>query len=141
MLLFTVELKPNLKQIAQPQVIGGTIVHFLISVGLFAQALYWRLAWPGLAWNAAILIAIALAFSSTVLTAKLVEGKHELRAFHGRTAISVLIVKDIIALIVPGVWSGKTTNLFALLLFALPLLRPMLHQLLDLAGHDELLWY
>jgi len=74
-----------------------------------------------------------------VLAAKLLEGKRELGAFHGRTAIGILIVQDIIALVVLAVWSGQTPNIWALLVFAVPLLRPALHWLLDFAGHDELL--
>ncbi|MDZ7770461.1 MAG: cation:proton antiporter [Woeseiaceae bacterium] len=85
------------------------------------------------------MLAIALAFSSTVLAAKLLEERRELGTFHGRTAIGILIVQDIIALVVLGVWSGQAPNAWALLLLALPLARPVLHWLLDFAGHDELL--
>jgi predicted Kef-type K+ transport protein len=136
MLLFTVGLKLKLKQIAQPQVIGSALLHFAISVAVFAPGVRFI---GGLDWNTSLLIAIALAFSSTVLAAKLLESKRELGAFHGRTAIGILIVQDVIALVVLGVWSGKMPNLWALLIFALPLMRPLLHRLLDFAGHDELL--
>ena len=74
-----------------------------------------------------------------MLAAKLLEAKRELGAFHGRTAIGILIVQDIIALVVLGIWSGQTPNIWALLVFGLPLLRPVLLWLLDFAGHDELL--
>lgn len=136
MLLFTVGLKLKLKQIAQTQVIGGALLHFAISVAIFMPGLK---LFMDLDWNTALLIAIALSFSSTVLAAKLLETKRELGAFHGRTAIGILIVQDIIALVVLAVWSGQTPNIWALLVFAVPLLRPVLHRLLDLAGHDELL--
>src|SRR6056297_3962888 len=136
MLLFTVGLKLKLRQIAQPQVVGGALLHFAISVGIFAPGL--RLI-MGLDWNTALLLGIALAFSSTVLAAKLLETKRELGSFHGRTAIGILIVQDIIALVVLGIWSGQTPTIWALGVFALPLLRPALHWLLDFTGHDELL--
>jgi len=136
MLLFTVGLKLKLEQIAQPQVVGGALLHFAISVAVFLPALK---LFMGLDWNSALLLAIALSFSSTVLAAKLLETKRELGAFHGRTAIGILIVQDIIALVVLAVWSGQIPNIWALLVFALPLLRPVLHKLLDFAGHDELL--
>jgi predicted Kef-type K+ transport protein len=136
MLLFTVGLKIKLEQIAQPQVVGGALLHFAISVAVFTPGLK---LFMGLDWNSALLIAIALSFSSTVLAAKLLEGKRELGAFHGRTAIGVLIVQDIIALVVLAVWSGQAPNIWALLVFGVPLLRPVLHKLLDFAGHDELL--
>jgi len=136
MLLFTVGLKLKINQIAQPQVIGGALIHFAISVALFAPVLALLM---GLDWNTALLLAIALSFSSTVLAAKLLESKRELGAFHGRTAIGILIVQDIIALVVLAIWSGQSPNVWALLVFGVPLLRPVLHWLLDLAGHDELL--
>jgi len=136
MLLFTVGLKLKLEQIAQPQVIGGALLHFAISVAVFLPGLK---LFMGLDWNTALLIAIALSFSSTVLAAKLLETKRELGAFHGRTAIGILIVQDIIALVVLAIWSGQTPNIWALLIIGIPLLRPVLHKLLDFAGHDELL--
>ncbi len=136
LLLFTVGLKLKLKQIAQPQVVGGALLHFTISVLVFMPGLKVLM---GLDWNTALLVAIALSFSSTVLAAKLLETKRELGAFHGRTAIGILIVQDIIALVVLAVWSGQTPNVWALLVLAVPLLRPVLHWLLDFAGHDELL--
>jgi predicted Kef-type K+ transport protein len=136
MLLFTVGLKLKLAQIAQSQVIGGALLHFAISVAVFTPGVKLLMA---VDWNTALLLAIALSFSSTVLAAKLLETKRELGAFHGRSAIGILIVQDIIALVVLAVWSGQTPNIWALLVFGVPLLRPVLHRLLDFAGHDELL--
>jgi predicted Kef-type K+ transport protein len=136
MLLFTVGLKLKLNQIAQPQVVGGALLHFAVSVALFAPGLALVL---GLGWNTALLVAIALSFSSTVLAAKLLEAKRELGSFHGRTTIGILIVQDIIALVVLAVWSGQTPTIWALLVLGLPLLRPALYRLLDFAGRDELL--
>lgn len=136
MLLFTVGLKLKLKQIARPEVVGGALLHFAVSVIVVAPGA--RLL-MGLDWDDALLLAIALAFSSTVLAAKLLEAKRELGAFHGRTAIGILIVQDVLALVVLGAWSGQTPNGWALLAFGLPLLRPVLHRLLDFAGNDELL--
>lgn len=136
MLLFTVGLKLRLEQIAQPQVVGGALVHFAVSVAVFMPGLK---LFMGLDWNTALLLAIALSFSSTVLAAKLLETKRELGTFHGRTAIGILIVQDVIALLVLAIWNGQTPNIWALLVFAVPFLRPVLHRLLDFAGHDELL--
>ncbi len=136
MLLFTVGLKLKLEQIAQPHVVGGALLHFLLSVAILGPGIY---VLAGLDWNTAVLLAIALSFSSTVLAAKLLEAKRELGTFHGRTSIGILVVQDIIALAVLAFWSGQTPTIYALGLFALPLLRPLLHALLNFAGHDELL--
>lgn len=136
LLLFAVGLKLRLGQLAQPQVLGGSLIHFAISSAVFTLglALFMRLDW-----NSALLLAIALSFSSTVFSAKILEAKRDIGAFYGRTAIGILIVQDVIALVVLGVWGGQTPTIWALGVFALPLLRPALHRLLDFTGNDELL--
>lgn len=136
MLLFTVGLKLRISQLVQPQVIGGGLIHFAITVGVFTPGIY---LFMDLDWNTALLIAMALGFSSTVLAAKILEGKREIGAFHGRVAIGILIIQDIIALGVIAVWGGQTPSIWALWILGLPLLRPVLHRLLDLSGHDEIL--
>lgn len=136
MLLFSVGLKLNLRQLAQPQVLGGGLLHFAVSIGVLAPGLRWVL---GLEWLPAGLLAIALAFSSTVFAAKILEAKREIRAFHGRVSIGILIVQDLLALAVLAVFGEHAPSPWALLALGLPLLRPLLHRLLDLAGHDELL--
>ncbi len=136
LLLFAVGLKLKLKQIAQPHVMGGALIHFGVTTTVFSVGVHYIM---GLDWNTSLLLAIALAFSSTVFAAKILESKRELGAFHGRTSIGILIIQDIIALVVLGIWSGQVPNIYALLVFTLPLLRPVLHWLLDFTGHDELL--
>jgi predicted Kef-type K+ transport protein len=136
LLLFTVGLKLKLRQIAEPHVVGGALLHFALSVAIFAPVA--RLLFTP-DWTVALLVGIGLAFSSTVLAAKMLEAKRELGNFHGRSAIGILIVQDIIALVVLAAFSGKVPGPWALLVFATPLLRPVLFRLLDWAGHDEVL--
>ena len=136
LLLFTIGLKLKLKQIGEPQVVGGALLHFALSVAIFTP--FARLLFTD-DWTVALLVGIALAFSSTVLAAKMLETKREMGSFHGRTAIGILIVQDIIALVVLAVFSGKVPGPWALLIFATPLLRPLLFKILDYVGHDEVL--
>jgi predicted Kef-type K+ transport protein len=136
LLLFTVGLKLKLRSVISPEVIGGSLLHFGIICVLFAPGIHFL---AGLDWTTSLLLAIALSFSSTVLAAKVLEGKRELRAFHGRVAIGILIMQDLIALVVMSLAAGKTPSQWALLVFGLPLLRPVLYRLLDASGHDELL--
>lgn len=136
LLLFAVGLKLKLGQIVQPQVLGGGLTHAALTTALLSPVITFSL---GLDWSTAILLAIALSFSSTVFAAKTLETKRDLGTFYGRTAIGILIVQDLIALAVLLVWGGEVPSPWAVLLLALPLLRPVLHWLLDLAGHDELL--
>src|SRR5690606_14011958 len=70
---------------------------------------------------------------------KVLESRRELKAFHGRVAIGVLIMQDLIALLVMSLTSGQVPSAWALLVFLLPLLRPLLFRLLDHSGHEELL--
>lgn len=136
LLLFTVGLKLRLRNLLRPEVIGGGLLHFAITCLLLTPAIYLLLV---SSWETALLLAIALGFSSTVLAAKVLEAKRELRAFHGRVAIGILIVQDLIALLVMSIAGGQTPSIWALGVLALPLLRPLLYRLLDASGHDELL--
>ncbi len=136
LLLFTVGLKLKLRSIISPEVIGGSLLHFGITCAVFTPGLYLLME---LTWQTAFLLAIALSFSSTVLAAKVLETKRELRAFHGRVAIGILIMQDLIALVVMSLAAGQTPSQWALIIFGLPLLRPLLFKLLDASGHDELL--
>ncbi|MBD3658030.1 MULTISPECIES: cation:proton antiporter family protein [Marinobacter] len=136
LLLFTVGLKLKLRSIVSPEVIGGSLLHFAITCVVFAPGLYLLMDLP---WHTALMLAIALSFSSTVLAAKVLESKRELRAFHGRVAIGILIMQDLIALVVMSLAAGQTPSQWALIVFGLPLLRPLLFRLLDASGHDELL--
>ncbi|EPC03964.1 hypothetical protein L861_01290 [Litchfieldella anticariensis FP35 = DSM 16096] len=136
LLLFTVGLKLKLRNLVSPVVLGGALLHFLFSVGVFSLGLYFFMQ---LDRQTALMLATALAFSSTVLAAKVLEAKRELRAFHGRVAIGILIIQDLIALAVLSIAGGHTPSYWALLVFGLPLLKPAMYWLMDVAGHDELL--
>ena len=135
LLLFSVGLKLRLKSLIRAEVLAGTVVHMLLTVG-FVYALSTSVfAMP---FQTALILGIALSFSSTVVAAKVLEGKRELRAFHGRVAIGVLIMQDIIAVIILSVSSGVTPSPSAFLLLGLFVLRPLFFKLLDLSGHGEL---
>ncbi len=136
LLLFTVGLKLNVRNLVKAEVIGGGVLHFAISAILYTPII---LLFFDLALYNALLLSIALSFSSTVLAAKILESKRELRAFHGRVAIGILVVQDLLALLVMSAASGTTPSVWALGVFLLPLLRPVLYRLLDASGHEDLL--
>lgn len=136
LLLFTVGLKLKVKSLVRPEVLGGGVLYFIISVLLVAPGFAFFL---DVSWYTAVMLAIALSFSSTVLAAKVLESKKELRAFHGRVAIGILVVQDLLALGVMSVASGQTPSLWALIVFGIPLLRPVIYRLVDYSGHEELL--
>ena len=88
----------------------------------------------------ALLLAFALSFSSTVFAVKILEGKGELKASHGRIAIGILIMQDIFAVLFLTIVSGKLPSPWAIaVVIALILLRPVFTQILKRVGHGELL--
>jgi Kef-type K+ transport system membrane component KefB len=50
--------------------------------------------------TAALYVAVALTFSSTIIVVKLLSDKHEIEQLHGRIALGVLIVQDIVVVLV-----------------------------------------
>jgi len=145
LLLFSIGLKLQLKNLAKPEVWAGSSLHMLITVIVFAVGIF-LLGRAGLPFFAAldlplaILIAFALSFSSTVFAVKILEEKGEMSAMHGKVSIGILIMQDIFAVIFLTVSLGKIPSAWALLVpLALWGLRPLLFHLADRSGHGELL--
>jgi predicted Kef-type K+ transport protein len=135
LLLFTIGLHLRLRSILRPEVLGAGTVQLIISAVLFtAVGLVF-----GLDITAAVIIAIALGFSSTVLAAKTLEACSELEAYHGRIAIGILILQDIVAIVLLAFSGLGAPSPWALLLLLVPLARPLLLRLLAASRHDELL--
>ena len=135
LLLFSIGLKLRLRSIITKEVLFGSILHMAVMILLVYVACVNLFA---MGEQLALMIAIALSFSSTVVAAKVLESKKELRAFHGRLAIGILIMQDLVAVAVLSVGGGTTPSPFAFLLFGLFFIRPLLHRLLDVTGHGEL---
>jgi len=143
-LLFSIGLKLDIRTLFKAEVWAGATLHILASI-LFYGALLSLLKYLGLHFfldleiNALLLIAFALSFSSTVFAVKILEEKSETNSLYGRIAIGILIMQDIFAVLFLTISVGKIPSIWALGLFALPLIRPLLFKLLDRAGHGELL--
>nr|WP_086940814.1 cation:proton antiporter family protein [Thaumasiovibrio occultus] len=144
LLLFTIGLKLNAKNLLKGEIWGGATVHNLGSTAIFALLIY-GLKWLNVpllsefTWHQVALLSFALAFSSTVFAIKILQEKGELNAIYGNLAIGILVMQDIFAVVFMTISTGKVPEITALLLFALPLLRPLLYRLLDWAGHGEVL--
>ena len=104
LMLFTIGLKLDIRDLLKPQTWAGT----LANTGL------WTLLFTGLAlslaalsapyfstldWKSAALLAFALSFSSTVCVIKVLEEAGEMSSRHGRFAIGILVMQDVIAVI------------------------------------------
>lgn len=144
LLLFTIGLKLHVKDLAAPVVWLTASIHMLLT-SLVVAAILGALALTGLTIfsgfdaKTAVLIGFALSFSSTVFAVKVFEARAEMGAIHGRIAIGLLIVQDIFAVVFIAASAGKVPSVWAVLLFALIPLRPLLFRLLELVGHGELL--
>ncbi|HSH43024.1 MAG TPA: cation:proton antiporter family protein [Arenicellales bacterium] len=98
LLLFVVGLKLDLHVIRTVgpvalasglgQVAFTSIVGFLIAIAL------------GMSSTAAVYVAVALTFSSTIIIVKLLSDKREVDTLHGRIAVGFLIVQDIVVVLV-----------------------------------------
>lgn len=135
LLLFSVGLKLRFKSLIRTEVLAGSMLHMLITVALVYAVLVFVVALDS---RVALLVAIALSFSSTVVAAKVLESKRELRAFHGRVAIGILIMQDLVAVAVLSFGNGIAPSPWALMLFGLLFVRPLLNWLLSISGHGEL---
>ena len=136
LLLFTVGLKLRWQTLLERAIWGTATLHLAVAGGLAALLIQ---TGTGLAWPAALLLGASFGFSSTVLTAIILEPKKELRAFHGRVAIGILIVQDVAAVALLAVGAGTPPPAYAIMLVVLPLAKPLLDRLLRIAGHGELL--
>jgi len=145
LLLFTIGLKLRVKSLLRPEIWAGTGVHMVITVvvfgaGLYALGLAALTGFTSLDLKQSFLVAFALSFSSTVFAVKVLEERAEMASFHGRVAIGILIMQDLLAVIFLTVSTGKLPSLWSLL--AVPglfLLRPVLMLLMDRSGHGELM--
>jgi predicted Kef-type K+ transport protein len=135
LLLFSVGLKLRLQSLIRIEVLAGSLLHMLITIGLVYLLL---ISFFHMETQVALMIGIVLSFSSTVVAAKVLESKRELRAFHGRVAIGILIMQDLVAVAILSIGNGVSPSPWAFLLLGLLFLRPLIHRLLDISGHGEL---
>ncbi len=135
LLLFSVGLHLRAKSLVQPEVLGVGGVHLVLVAILFGGAGLIL----GLNPIAALIIAIGLGFSSTVLTAKTLESRQELDSYSGRIAVGILILQDVVAIALLALMGSKSLSWMTLSLLALPLARPLLTRLLKMVGSEEML--
>ena len=144
LMLFTIGLKVNVQTLLKTSVWAGTSLHMvswviagtlllkgfaLLGIGYFAD-----LDWPAFA-----LISFALSFSSTVCIVKLLEDKNEMKARHGKLAVGILVMQDIVAVAFLVIATGKMPSLYAFALLLLWPARPLLSRIVNKSGHGELL--
>ncbi|WP_438865420.1 cation:proton antiporter domain-containing protein [Neptunicella sp.] len=144
LMLFTIGLKLNVIDLLKREIWLSAISHMTIWITVFVS-LIWLLGIVGGAYfdvieiKTASLLAFALSFSSTVCVVKVLEESGEMKTRHGKLAIGVLVMQDVIAVIFLVIVTGVMPSIWALALILLYWLKPLIGRLLDLAGHGELL--
>ncbi|MBO1255053.1 cation:proton antiporter [Alteromonas sp. 5E99-2] len=142
-MLFTIGLKLNLRDLVRREVIASSTLHTSLWVLLFSSVIYVLAGLVSLVsnieFNDAILIAFALSFSSTVCVVKVLEESGESSTRHGKIAIAVLVMQDVFAVIYMVIATGKVPSIYALALLALFPLVPFIYQVINRSGHGELL--
>lgn len=141
LLLFTIGLKLRVRDLLHAEIWAGATLHMAITVGVFAAVLASSggLFAAGLSRGGVLLVAFALSFSSTVFTVKVLDEKGERGALYGRTAVGILIMQDVIAVLFMTFASAGPPSPWAVGLLGLLPLRPLAVRLLARVGHGELL--
>lgn len=144
LMLFTIGLKLNIKDLIKNEVwaasISHTMIWIIVSVIVLKLFAFTTIAFVSdLSLTNSALIVFALSFSSTVCVVKLMEDHGEMRTRHGKLAVGILVMQDIVAVIFLVLATGKTPDITALLLLLAFPLKPLINKLLDKVGHGELI--
>jgi len=144
LMLFTIGLKLNVEALLKPEVWATSLAHTGIWSVLVVIALL-LFGWVGisdyleLSLQTTLLVAFALSFSSTVCVIKMLEEASELKARHGKIAVGILVIQDIVAVIFLVASTGKLPSVWAFGLIGLWLIRPLIYRVFSGVGHGELL--
>ena len=144
LMLFTIGLKLNVKDLLQTAVWGGAVSNIVLWVATFTALAMLPISYgvsyfAGMDWQTAALIGFALSFSSTVCVVKVLESSGDIKSRHGKMAVGILVVQDIVAVVFMVIATGQEPSVWALALFGLVFLRKPLSLFLEKVGHDELL--
>ena len=139
LMLFTLGMKTRLKNFLQPVVAVSALLQIIISV-IFLTLIFSVIGMSaGFSLSQSILLGILLGVASTVVAAKGLEEKGELDSYHGRLAIGILVMEDIILIGILAFTGLKAPSAWALCLLALPLLRPVAVRLLRTIKDSEVM--
>ena len=143
LLLFGIGLKLDVRALLRRETWGTAIGHSLLTIpvaigvleglGLLGVALL-----HGESWQTFVLMGFALSFSSTVVVVKSLQDRSEDRSLHGRLAIGVLIVQDLMAVAFLAATAPEPPHLWAVALIALVPAARGLRWVWDRVGHGEM---
>ncbi len=144
LMLFTIGLKLDVRSLLKREVWAGTLAHagvwclvvaaLILGVGALGLPFL-----TGIDLATAALLSFALSFSSTVCIIKVLEESGELKSRHGKLAVGVLVLQDIVAVVFLVLATGELPSIWSFGLLGLYFLRPLLGFLMTRAGHGEML--
>lgn len=115
-LLFIVGLQLDIRKLKhvgwQASLVGLGQVVFTGAIGFF-------IAWQYFSTLVSAYIAVGLALSSTVIVVKLLSDKNEINTLHGRIAIGVLLIQDLVAILAIMLFSSMNSISTTILLSGL----------------------
>lgn len=143
LLLFLIGLELDPKRLLKTEIWAtatghAALISTLFGGGALAAAAVGIGAFAGLSWEGALALGFALSFSSTVFAVKNLDDRGEHSALHGRTAIGILILQDVFAVVFLTFAGGKLPEVWAIALVAVLALRTPLLALMARIGHGEL---
>ncbi len=145
LLLFAVGLKVRFHTFSHKHVWGTAAIFGVVGVAIPAAALlslrFFEVDSPyNLDFRSALIIGLALSFSSTVFAVKALERTDEGASIGGRIAIGILILQDVVAVSYLAVSDGVWPSAWALLVIpGLLVAKPVFGWFLDRSGHGEVL--
>jgi len=144
LLLFGIGLKLDVRVLVRREVWLTAVLHMSVTAALsLAYLAVLALIGIGLLdgqdWRALLVIGFALSFSSTVLVVTVLEDQSSSRSRFGRTAVGILVIQDVAAVLFLTLAKASPPSPWAMLLILLlPAAWPM-RRLLRQLGHDELM--
>lgn len=141
-LLFGIGLKFDVRTLGRREVFATGLVHMAAITVIAATALK-VLGVIGLSivadedWRTLLTVGFALSFSSTVFVVKLLEERSTTQSMYGRTAVGILIVQDLAAVVFLSFTGGSPPSPWAALLVLLVPGAWLLRAALGRLGHGE----
>ncbi len=144
LLLFGIGLKLDVRVLIRREVWLTAVVHMSMTVALsLAYLAVLALIGIGLLggqdWQSLLVIGFALSFSSTVLVVTVLEDQSSARSRFGRTAVGILVIQDVGAVVFLVLAKASPPSPWAILLILLLPAAWLMRRLLRQLGHDELM--
>ena len=144
LLLFTIGLKLDIRALTRREAWGSATVHMavfaLVTAGFISLLGVLGFGALGGDWRSIALISFALSFSSTVLCIKVLESRSDDGSYYGQTAISILVMQDLFAVVFITATGEEPPSVWALaILVCLVPASWLLGVILDRVGHGEVL--